>query len=1382
MQSEGTQEAIGEATWRALLSYLPPAVARALHAERRVPDAPHEARFPAAVLLADVSGFTALAERLASLGSAGAEELTLLLNRYFGRMIGLLELAGGEVVQFSGDALTAVFPLAHNEGAHQVAHGAEALAASVRRAWQAAEQMQAAMAEFTSLDTSVGAVELGMKIAIGAGEVLALSVGGVRGRWQYVIAGDPLRQVAEAEHAARRGETRLSPQAAELLPARVAPARPPLLPDWGAPDEASLAAVRAYIPSAISARLLAGQGEWLAELRRMTVLFLGIGGISYQHADGPAQLQRWMTALQQTVYRYDGSINKLLVDDKGTIAIALFGAPPLAHEDDPLRGLRCALDLQQLSREQGLRVAIGITTGQVFAGPVGSAERREYTVIGDRVNLAARLMGLAGAGRVLADHASYQATRGSLRWQALAPEKLKGMAAAVVPYQPLGIETARALADRRLQLIGRAAEKARIGELLDQLDKGGLQTLSIQGESGIGKSRLVDELERMVQERGLLALVGSGQAIEQQTPYRAWREVFEAYFGLNDTASLRERRERVLARLGDVAPALIERAPLLNDLLGLGMPENELTANLEPKLRQESLQAMLVDLIAVWADEQPLALILDDAHWLDSLSWQLALQTARGLRDRPLLLVIALRPLDDLPDEHPYRALCDEIDAESLVLGVLSEQETIELAAARLGVAELPEGIAALIARRANGHPFVAEELALSLRDTGAISIVEGRCVVHQQPEALDLPETVQGIVLSRIDRLPGDEQITLKVASVIGRNFGYATLHDVHTQQLDKAQLDTHMDSLVRRDLLLPPEGLVAPRSYSFKQIITQEVTYGTLLHTQRRELHSQVARWYERHAGEERPDRYLLLAYHWRHARDRAQERHYAALAGKKLANEYANAEAISYLSRALELTPEADEPARFELLWQRMQVYERLGEREAQRIDLAALELLAAAAGDAQRQEQVANGWAALYRDLSEYPAATEALERALALARRTGDRAGEARSLTLWGQVMEYQGAYNEARGYFEQALAIYRGMGYKRGEANNLSNLGNIAFYLCDYHAARSYDLQALVIRREIDDRAGEAVSLNNLSQASFELSEHASARAFRQQALELARSIGDRSTEVLILGAMGYDCFALGNYDDAQLYLEEAVQVATAIGDRRSAGNDLNQLGMVLRDVGAYAQARVILERSLQLLREIGELSFTAFTCLNIGYVLLDSDPAQALDYFQQTLELARESGIQDAEGYALSYRAYFHERQQSWEQAEADYRAALAVFETIEGEAADVEQLAGLARVVLAQGRRDEALAYARRCIAHLEQEGIVGIEFPFLLYQTCHDCLNAAGEHKQARELVEIAVGLLHGRVGALRDEALRQSMLHIPTNQRLIELWEGYRAREI
>jgi class 3 adenylate cyclase len=619
---------------RTLAAYIPPNIIRETltSANPAPPAEAWSARFAAAVLFADVSGFTPLTEALAQKGAEGPEELTRLLNDYFSRMIDLIEGEGGEVVKFSGDAVTVVFPA---ETALPPGVAAEhGLAYATRRARQAAEAMQAAMIEFSTIETSAGPVALGMKIGIGAGEILAIRVGGVFNRWEYVIAGDPLRQVAEAEHQAERGDIVLSPEAEGLQwPEPLSP-KPLERPDWRSIDNpAAVETVfRNYVPAAVAKWLAEELHAWLAVLRPMTVLFVGVGGLDYSQPGAVDKLHTFLRAAQETIYSYEGSINKLAVDDKGTIFIALFGAPPYAHEDDPERALRCALDLQEVAGDRGLQLAIGVTTGRVFSGPVGSETRREYTVMGDTVNLSARLMVAAGMGDIRCDFDTYRRARSRLSFDLFDPIRVKGKAGHIRIYRPVAQHTETRRDDNQGQLIGRRAELAQLAAELDSLQQGHNRVLVIEGEAGIGKSRLVDELEQLMDDRGLTGLLGAGRSIEQQTPYRAWRDIFAAYFDLDDETKTRaERRDAVREQLTEFLPEMVDRLPLLNDVLGLGLPDTPLTAGMDTQLRHDSLVSLLLALLRVWARERPLIVILEDAHWLDSLSWDLAVQVVRAL-------------------------------------------------------------------------------------------------------------------------------------------------------------------------------------------------------------------------------------------------------------------------------------------------------------------------------------------------------------------------------------------------------------------------------------------------------------------------------------------------------------------------------------------------------------------------------------------------------------------------------------------------------------------------------------------------------------------------------------------------------------------------------
>jgi class 3 adenylate cyclase len=654
---------------RSFASYLPPAVVRRILIDPQSSNEPHIDRFGAVVLFADVTGFTELNEQLTMTGPHAAEELTQLLNDYFSKMIELLEAEGGEVVQFSGDALTAIFLGRESDSSEEgLPADRQRLKASVFHAWKAATAMQQAMADFTHLTTSLGPTTLDMKMTIGAGMATGLSVGGMNGHWQYVMAGDPLQQVARLADDPGRDSIALSPEAKALFSEEFVPAQhSPTLPLADIKDE-TISALRSHVPDIVTHRLMAGQAQWLAEIRSLSILFIGIGGLNYSSSFALDQVQSWVESFQETVYRYEGSLNKLLVDDKGTIGVVLFGAPPRSHEDDALRAVRCALDLQKLAESQGLELAIGITTGQVFAGPVGSDRRREYTVIGDNVNLATRLMQQAGPGDIHADFVTYQATRNNIEWQALLPQTVKGKAATVRIYRPLGLQDGRQISGLAQPLIGRTAELAKIDQAFDSVLAGQPRVICLEGEAGIGKSCLAGAVIRRTREKGLVGLIGNGDALEQQTPYNAWREIFRSYFDLENVTDSSGQQVRVLERLVEIAPELRDRVALLNDLLGLGLPESSLTNSFVPKLRQASLTALLVELLTLWANERPLVLVLEDAQWLDSLSWRLVLQVARSMPDLPVLLVIASRPLEERSAEHPYDLLLNLPQCDRLVL------------------------------------------------------------------------------------------------------------------------------------------------------------------------------------------------------------------------------------------------------------------------------------------------------------------------------------------------------------------------------------------------------------------------------------------------------------------------------------------------------------------------------------------------------------------------------------------------------------------------------------------------------------------------------------------------------------------------------------------
>ncbi|MFC1975409.1 adenylate/guanylate cyclase domain-containing protein, partial [Chloroflexota bacterium] len=839
-----------------IAAYIPPNIVHTVVVDA-TPAPPTEAtieHFPAAVLFADISGFTPLTEALAQKGAEGPEELTRLLNRYFSWMIAFIETEGGEIVKFGGDALTAIFPAANGE-----------LDLATRRATQAAETMQSVMDEFKIMESSVGLVTLIMKIGVGAGEILAARVGGFSNRWEYIIAGDPLRQTAEAEHQAQRGQIVLSPEAQAIIDPNPVPLRSLPRVDWSsiqAPDVVETV-LRCYLPAPVLVWLDQDLHGWLASLRPMSVLFVGVNGLDYEQADAIERLHDLVCGVQKIIHHYQGSLPRLTVDDKGTVFLILFGAPPHAHEDDPERALRCALDLQALAKTHNMPLSIGVTTGRVFAGPVGSNTRREYTVMGDTVNLAARLMMVAKPGQICCDYGTFRSTRSQMSFNLLPPVHVKGKRGAIQLYQPTGRRRYIGQINRLNQaktgetpvplriLEGRQAELATLTASLAEVQAGHSRIVVLEGEAGIGKSKLIKTLVQSVLEDGLTPLMGQGRSIEQEMPYHAWQDIIDFYFkqetddGTSETSKPADkqikRQLQIETKVNQAAPELAQYLPLLNDVLDLDLPENPSTTSLNSASRHKHLGSLLLALLRAWAAEEPPVLFLEDAHWLDPSSWDLTLQVAQALTaDRlPLLLVIAMRPRTGEAMPAELSMLIGLTETEHLRLDSLSTEETLTVAAARVGLTgnELPEAITELMRRRAGGNPFFAEELIHALLDNGFIYLktpqwADGRtrCLIGDELERADqiLPATIQSAGLSRIDRLPPEEQLMLRIAAVIGHTFAYTTLRDTLREHLeiDEPALKTLLDGLIYLDLIqvTTPEPNL---TYCFKHVIIREVTY---------------------------------------------------------------------------------------------------------------------------------------------------------------------------------------------------------------------------------------------------------------------------------------------------------------------------------------------------------------------------------------------------------------------------------------------------------------------------------------------------------------------------------------------------------------------------
>lgn len=1062
-----------------------------------------------AVMFADISGFTPLTEHFAQQGSQGAEKLTLILNDYFGQLINIVKHHGGDVIKFAGDALLALWP------SHQ-----HSLSTTTAWAAECGLRVQEALGNYP-----IDGIErhLQLRITIGAGDLRMIFVGGVYNRWEYAVDGEPLIQVGIAGLSAKPGDVILSGDAFALIEHQAfgvaIDPRATLLQsltlntpithqaDNAPVDIALYQALRGYLPGAIVHRLEAGQTDWLGELRRVTILFINLPDLDARTSLPLAQ--NAMSAMQTSLYHFEGSINKLSVDDKGTSLVAVLGLPPFAHEDDPIRGLKAAIAIQKALKESNLESSIGISTGRVYCGVVGSTERREYTVMGDSVNMAARLMQAANksANGILCDSMTYQGAKTQISFDSPQYIKIKGKEGLNEVYSPYeGNNNTADSTDTNVHLIGRISERMELmhhlHEYLAQPDN---RLLIIEGEAGIGKSALLQDFVNQI-SASMIVLTGCGDSIEKNRSYFPWQNTFINCLGLAQVNN-EQIEEKVKTFFAKKLPKIKHLTPLLNTLLPTNITENEQTLQMTPEVRANNRRFALLKILEYCAEQFPLVIVLDDVQWLDSASLSLASKVLEQIK--PIFIILGTRIISAENDQ--LKTLKQQTYTTQLRLKALPKEDTGLLIALAINSQDIPSSAIDFVYTKAEGNPFFSIELAHALVEANYLKCSSEVCSFELpgNNNTTTLPNSVEGIITSRVDRLTPTIQLVIKVASVLGRDFSTEALKAIFPVPIDDLDLSIALAKLLELDFIAHSNE---PNHYRFKQALTQQAIYQMMLFEQRQTLHSDTANWYEKAHKEHINLYYPVLAYHFGQANINDKAIDYLEKSAIQALASYAHIEVIDLLTEAQQRDDQQESPSSVlrRARWNRM-----LGEAEL---------------------------------GLGHVQATIRALEK-------TVEILGDPKPSTTFGHLLGFVSKLIKhiiyqafpPKGVHPDKHQIFL-------EAANAHEVSAIPYYVTGDLARTSY---ALMAATDLADRVGtnsqvRAKCYAKLIMVWAVMSLHKVADKYMEKALKMAKEIDHEDVWVWVAIAVGAYKSGVGDWTTAKKQYGHARDLATSVGDRRN--------------------------------------------------------------------------------------------------------------------------------------------------------------------------------------------------------------------------------------
>jgi len=1094
------------------------------------------------LLFADLSGFTAMSENLASLGRLGGEKLANIMNDCFNNLLGLVFALDGDIIKFGGDAFLALF------------HGQN----DVHRAFQCAANLILWINQNGRISTPVGDFKLGIHAGISQGEIFNLLLGDKRR--EHLFCGLTVEKAYAAADAANLGELALTPEAAD----KIADLKTEKTDDgfyiyknWEisnqlepsrrieSADNKDIPFLESFIISGLEPQLHFNSGVIEGEHRVLTSLFIGVNSLRKNlETDidkSVAAINEYFMAANNIIEKHGGAFARL--DSSGTSEkmLIFFGAP-ISSGRDAQNCLKAVLEIESILPRLNEKFArpiahrYGINTGLCFVGDVGGESRREYTAMGDAINLAARLMSKAGYGDILVGDETLKLCGDDFITRDGGLVNVKGKKE-LIRLNYLEKEIEKEKSDE--VIIGREKELQAARGFIDKVKNGIQSLLIISGEPGAGKSLLSSKIKQMAAKAGLGCIEGACYKHSEKTPLGPLKEILAGLLNLDSRSPQKQRRLALNAHMKAIGET--EWLPFIAPLLDYYPPVPPQLKNLPEDIKKKKIHDILARLICEINKNKTTLIIIEDIQWVDDSSYEIS----RALMARPHApgLMFISRP----------GKVFDEISripkVEAFELKGLSEDDSRKLFLTILGGIIPGQEVIRQVIGKSGGNPFYLEEMAKAFQELGP----------EKFSAAKNIPGGIESVITARIDNLGEMVKRTVRTASVIGRVFARDVLKAIFPDRKRSGKLGQYLEELAHLDLT-PLERRQPILEYFFKHILTQEVAYNGLSFSARKTLHQKTAAYYAGHKRlvkrePEVPARHYLLAEMPENALP------FLYLAGQKAADEFANSEALGFYEKVIEI---ADSLANHEYLTRALQsrgeLAKHIGDLKLAESDY--LRLKGLVASDVNLMAIALRKLSEIYRLTAEYEKAEIAIDELNGLL--PDDIPTIVFCLNGKAEITRRSGKLQACREQLLEALELCE----KHDVPEQLiaiiyNNLGVCHWSLGKLKESAKYYKLAQVLYKRSKDLSGQSKVTNNLGIISDELGKlHQAAQSY-EKAEKIFKRIGALRMQAFACANWGTNLSARGYLTQAEEKLLTAREIFERIGDNHALGYAVGDLGLL---------------------------------------------------------------------------------------------------------------------------------------------------------------------------------------------------------------------------